>query len=75
MGGSVTALEVGSSGHRLVPRALLPLNGLGDQAVGSKMLPGNKEDTWQTPSGLHGGLKRQLGERHRKDQFRDIMED
>ena len=42
-----------ASGQRLVPRALLPLKGLGNQAVCSKMLPGDKEDIWQTPSGLH----------------------
>lgn len=34
-----------ASRQRLVPRALLPLKGLGNQAVGSKMLPGDKEGT------------------------------
>lgn len=34
-----------ASRQRLVPRALLPLKGLGNQAVDSKMLPGDKEGT------------------------------
>lgn len=52
-----------ASGQRLVPRALLPLKGLGNQAVGSKCCQDTKKAYGKHPVVCIAGLKRQMGQK------------